>query len=86
MAVYVDDAAILFKGKLRYHMCADSLQELHIFASSMNIKRCWYHPAKNHPHYDITDEQRNHILNHGAKAVSKQELLYIAKKLAHTSG
>jgi hypothetical protein len=82
MSVYVDDAAILFKGKLRFHMCADSLQELHDFALKMNIKRCWYHPVKSHPHYDITEEQRHHIIQHGALAISQKELLFVAKKLA----
>lgn len=41
--IYVDDAGIMWKGKLRYHMTADTRAELHEFAESIGVKRCWYH-------------------------------------------
>lgn len=79
--IYVDDSAILYKGKLRYHMTADSLDELHSFATAIGVKRCWYHRAKVHPHYDITQSQRDTAVRNGANMVSSRELLLIAKSL-----
>lgn len=37
MAVYVDDAAIVWKGKPRFHLSADSVDELHGFAQAVGI-------------------------------------------------
>lgn len=86
MTVYVDNAAILYKGKLRHHLTADSLAELHGFAAKISVKRCWYHKAKLHPHYDITDGQRDAALAAGAQAVTPRELLPIARKLVAKVG
>lgn len=30
-----------------------SVDNLHVMAKELGIKRCWYHNAKTHPHYDI---------------------------------
>lgn len=85
MTVYVDDAAIVWRGKARYHMSADSLAELHEFAASVGIKRCWFHRGSAYPHYDVTGEQREHAVQAGAKAVTTRELLPIAKALRKPS-
>ncbi|KWT95518.1 MULTISPECIES: DUF4031 domain-containing protein [unclassified Variovorax] len=82
MTAYVDDAAILFKGKPRFHLTADSLEELHLFASECGINRCWYHRGTRHPHYDVTAEQRQVATSRGAVAVTSRELLKRAKLLA----
>lgn len=82
MAVYVDNAARMYKGRPRHHMTADSLAELHEFASRIGVRRCWLHRARRHPHYDISDEQRERAVAHGASAVSTRLLLGAAKRLA----
>ena len=75
MAVFVDDAAIVYRGKPRYHLMADSLQELHVFAVQAGIKRCWFHNTRNYPHYDVTQEQRNTALGLGAQALTSKDLV-----------
>lgn len=81
MPVYVDDAAILYRSKLRYHMTASSLEELHAFAQSVGIKRCWFHRGSRYPHYDVTGEQRAAAILAGALAISSKELVVHAKAL-----
>ena len=82
MAVYVDNACILFKGKMRHHLTADSLEEMHDFCASVGINRCWFHNAKRHPHYDVTYDQRDRAVAAGALLVPVRELLLKAKALA----
>jgi hypothetical protein len=81
MMVYVDDAAILWRGKRRYHMTADTLDELHRAAAEAGINRCWFHRGAAHPHYDVTDVQRDAAVSLGAKEVSQRELVLIAVRL-----
>lgn len=81
MAVYVDNAAVMFKGKPRYHLTADSLAELHAFTAMVGVARCWFHAHARHPHYDVTAEQRTAALTAGAHAVNSRELVRIARKL-----
>lgn len=76
MAVYVDDAAIMFRSKPRFHLAADSLQELHDFCKKVGINRCWFHNAKGHPHYDITSEQREASISAGAVPLTSRELSF----------
>ena len=82
MAAYVDDAGNLYRGKRRHHMTADSLDELHAFATSIGVKRCWYHRGTRHPHYDVTDEQQERALAAGAESVDTRTLLTLARRLA----
>jgi hypothetical protein len=63
-------------------MSADSLSELHAFAAVIGVKKCWYHRGTAHPHYDITNEQRELALSSGATAVDTRSLLKVAKRLA----
>jgi len=82
MTAYVDDAAKPWKGKPRFHMTADSLEELHTFACAIQVNRCWFHRGARHPHYDITEAQRADALEHGARAVSQRELVRIALRIS----
>lgn len=81
MAVYVDDAGVTRRGRIWHHMTADSIAEMHAFAANLGIKRCWYHRASRHPHYDVTHHQREAALRSGAVAVSRRFLLAAAKRL-----
>lgn len=81
MTAYVDDAAIVWKGKARYHMSADSIAELHAFAASIGVKPCWFHRKSSYPHYDITEPQRRSAFTAGALPVDQKTMVQIAKKL-----
>ena len=79
MSTFVDDAAILYKGKQRYHLMADSVAELHAFAMRAGVKRCWFHNTMRYPHYDITEVQRGAALELGAQPLSSREMVRWAK-------
>lgn len=81
MAIYVDDAAVMLKGKPRFHLTADSWDELHSFTSSIGVARCWFHAHKKHPHYDVTAIERDTALAAGAHAVDSRTIVRIARKL-----
>lgn len=81
MTVYVDNANILWKGKKRFHMTADTLKELHEFAESIKISVCWFDSNKKHPHYDITEEQKLNAIKYGALLVSSKTIVKIAKNI-----
>ncbi len=54
---------------------ADSLEELHKFAMSVNLKKCWFHGVrKGHPHYDLPNKLRLEIMGK-AKIVSSKDLV-----------
>lgn len=78
--MYVDNAGIMYKGKLRYHLATTlSIKELHAFAERVNIKRCWYHNRR-FPHYDITEPQRLAAIEAGAIPVTSKQLVKILKE------
>ncbi len=64
MAVYVDEMMPTTRNKnWRYnegcHLMADTEEELHEFAVDvLKLKRSWFQPHKNHPHYDLTFRKR----------------------------
>jgi len=39
------------------HLVADSRNELHEFAASAGIRRCWFH----RDHYDLTNDKRRQL-------------------------
>ncbi|WP_321141501.1 DUF4031 domain-containing protein [Burkholderia cenocepacia] len=77
VTAYIDDAGIIWKGKARFHLAADSVAELHMFAKSIDVNRCWFHVGAKRPHYDVTAEQRARAILNGAIAVSSRELVRI---------
>jgi hypothetical protein len=83
MSVFIDDAAIPYRGKPRYHLAADSLEELHAFAQRVGIKRCWFHRGR-FAHYDVTSQERERALACGACALTRREL--VARMLAGHAG
>lgn len=76
MTVWVDDAAIPYKGRDRFHLAASSSEELHEFARAIGVKRCWYRvKAGKFPHYDITGPDRLLAIAHGAVPTSTRALV-----------
>ena len=64
------------------HLISDtSLDELHKFASSVNIKRCWYHSSSKWKHYDIPKRMRKDFArDHGVRLVTSREIVTILKR------
>lgn len=59
------------------HMVADSLNELHYFASSIGLNRCWFSGTrKGHPHYDLKN-------NKGYLLKDQHGISYIEKAKTH---
>ena len=81
MAVYVDRARVQFKEKLRCHLMADTLEELHIFAQNMNIDARLFHRNASYPHYDITLEMRMFVIAHGAIDADRRTIIACGKRL-----
>lgn len=64
------------------HLVGDSIQNLHLFAESIGVKRCWFHNprGKNKPHYDVKGDQVTRALNAGAEQVTSEEIVTFLKE------
>jgi hypothetical protein len=59
----------------KIHLMADSLEELHIFAKSLGLKRCWFQNHK-YPHYDLTTKRIvSKVLKYNINVCSTRELV-----------
>lgn len=68
--VYIDKAG---------HLIADSLDELHVFAINIGLKREWFQD-KRLPHYDCTTQRkRNKAIECGATLVESKKIIKIFK-------
>ncbi len=81
MSVYVDNECIQWRGKLWCHLVADSLDELHQFASNLGLRRSWFQDKASYPHYDVTTTVRARALKLGASPGSKKQIIASAKLL-----
>lgn len=71
MKYYCDDS--------RHLVCVPySIDNLHLMARSLDIKKCWFHNSKNGPHYDIPKRRIEEIKNK-CKIVSSKIILSIIK-------
>lgn len=63
-------------GKQSCHMSTDGdIEELHVFAEKIGLRRAWFQNERLLPHYDLTpNKQRVAVLN-GAQIVTARELL-----------
>lgn len=75
MTCYVDDAFChsddwgMWNGG--GHLTADTVDELHAFASSIGLRRSWFQskPGRpDHDHYDLTLSKRRLAIQYGATA------------------
>lgn len=53
------------------HLMADTLDELHVLAKSIGLKRAWFQDAII-PHYDLTSNMRMRALRAGAVPVDRR--------------
>ncbi len=81
MAVYVDAEAIEWRGQQWCHLVADSLSELHDFASKLGLKRAWFQKHSYYPHYDVTMAVRRKALHYGAIDANRAALIACCKKI-----
>lgn len=66
----------------KIHLVADSLNELHAFASEVGIKRHWFEGLrKGHPHYDVPKSRLEAVLIKDVRIVDSRTILKISKKL-----
>ncbi|MDU7557682.1 MULTISPECIES: DUF4031 domain-containing protein [unclassified Pseudomonas] len=80
MAVYVDSEDILWRGKLWCHLAADTLDELHSFASRLGLRKSWFQ-SKGYPHYDVTVSMRERALIMGAIDADRETIVGCCKQL-----
>lgn len=74
MTVYLDDANIIWRGKLWCHLYADSLAELERFARKAALAPSWLQHADGEdglPHYDVTGNKIKNCIRMGATPVTK---------------
>lgn len=66
--IYVDELRSYYDKREWSHMTADTIPELHAFAQSIGVKRCWFHNPRHHnmPHYDLNPTQRERAVLAGA--------------------
>lgn len=71
MKYYCDDS--------RHLVCVPySVDNLHIMAQNLNIKRCWFHSSSLFPHYDIPKKRIAEIQSK-CQVVSSKMILDIVK-------
>jgi hypothetical protein len=58
MAVYVDDAQIPWRGRRWSHMVADTVEELHVAAEALGLRREWVQDRGRTIHYDLPETVR----------------------------
>jgi hypothetical protein len=85
MAVYLDDAEILWRGKRWCHLYADSLDELEKFAGSIGLHRDWLQ-QRGFPHYDVTGMMIRRAKAAGAIQVPAADENYIRLRRLHVRG
>lgn len=81
MTVYVDSEEISWRGRAWSHLVADSLDELHAFASKLGLQRRWFQSKSLYPHYDVTSAVRDRALALGAKGADRETIVSCAKRM-----
>jgi hypothetical protein len=81
MAVYVDAEGISWRGRAWSHLVADSLDELHAFATRLGLQRSWFQSKTRYPHYDVTASVRARALAMGARGADRERIVNCAKKM-----
>lgn len=56
------------------HMVADDLDELHVMADAIGLKREWYQNGR-WQHYDVSKTKRRLAIQHGAIAITDRDIV-----------
>jgi Protein of unknown function (DUF4031) len=84
--IYVDEIKFYPNTNLKYkkwcHLWTDSdnIEELHLFAEKLGLKRDWFQNKKNIPHYDLVPTKRDLAIQFGAQQISIQQFFKENKK------
>ena len=69
-------------GRVSYcHMAADSLDELHKFASVIGVGEWFFHSSSTLKHYDLSEMNRALAIQNGALEISSKDLVRKARLL-----
>jgi len=60
---------------------ADTLEELHQFTQLLGIDPRLFHRTASYPHYDITLEMREKVIQHGAIQADRRTIISCGKKI-----
>lgn len=63
------------------HLIADSLEELHEFASAIGMRRAWFQNAVSCPHYDLTTKRRAMAVLRGAVELPRVEFVMKVREI-----
>lgn len=84
-ATIVGDELQFFCDKMRHLVCLPyTIENLHVMADQLNIKRCWFHSGSRYPHYDIPKRRIAEITTK-CKLISPRELLSLCQKNLSTT-
>lgn len=65
--------------EMRHLICVPySVENLHLMAGTLGIKRCWFHSGSKYPHYDIP-KRRIAEIHAKCEVVTPQALLRVIK-------
>lgn len=81
MTIYVDNVKVKWAGSEWCHLVADTLDELHSFASQIGLRRQWFQSSASYPHYDIKLAVRTKAIQLGALPGTRKQIIECAKKL-----
>lgn len=65
-------------GKKFAHLIATTQNELHQFATSIGVNKCFYH-ASPYPHYDISEDHYSKVIAANVLVVSTRQIISIIK-------
>lgn len=59
------------------HLVADTVEELHEFATQMGLKREWFQDHPKHPHYDLFGKMVLKVRTLGAFKISSKDIVHL---------
>jgi hypothetical protein len=81
--VYVGTREYRYGRMIMSHMAADTIEELHSMAASVNVRRRHFQNKKGKPHYDICKRNKLRAIELGAVEVDDRKLIGIYRALAN---
>lgn len=85
MSVYVDPlfrygGSKTFRWDRSCHMYADTLDELHVMARSIGLKREWFQDHSDLPHYDLVSTKREKAVELGAVEHTREDMVQFKRR------